>query len=91
MTTLATRVVLGGTSTASSAYVLSLGGATWAFLAGQWWWALAAGAAGGWGYAAGGARWWRDHREEAVVDGPVWLAVLGVLGLAGVVTLVAVA
>jgi hypothetical protein len=88
-TTLASRVVLGSTSPASSAYVLSLGGATWAFLADQWWWALAAAAAGGWGYAAGGARWWRDHRAE-VGDEHTWLAVLGLLGLAGVVALVVV-
>jgi hypothetical protein len=86
--------VVGGTATAASvSYAAALGGATWAAFARVWWLVPLCAVAGGVAYALSGSAWLRAYRAEPAGHGrgesAAWLAVLGVLALAGLVLLVA--
>ena len=87
----ASRVV-GGTATAASvSYVLALGAAIWAAFDAAWWLVAVCSLAGGVAYAMSGRRWVRIYRgepaEHARGESAAWLAVLGLLALAGLVFL----
>lgn len=89
---LASRVVAGTASAASACYGLAGGAAIWAAMDGRWWLVPPASAAGGLGYALSGQQWLRRYRAEPArlshAESAAWLAVLGVLALAGLVGLV---
>lgn len=90
---LASRVVLGTGTFASTAYVLALGAAIWAAVDGPAWLALACAVAGGAGYAVGGRRWLARYRAEpqrhARGEPALLLAAAGAAALAGLVLLLA--
>ena len=90
---LASRVVLGTASTASTAYVLALAAATWSAFAEAWWLVPACAVAGGVGYAVSGVRWMRVYRGDPVrhsrAESAWLLAALAVLAVGGLVLLVA--
>ncbi len=89
---LASRVVLGTGTAASTSYALALGAAIWAALSGIWWLAVLCSPAGGLAYALSGQRWVRGYRGDparhARAESAGWLAVIIVLALAGLVLLV---
>jgi hypothetical protein len=91
---LASRVV-GGTATAASTwYVLSLGAAMWAAFERAWWLVAVCAVAGGVAYALAGRRWVRSYRtaptDLARGESLGWLATAGVVVVAGLVLLVLV-
>jgi hypothetical protein len=61
---LASRVVLGGDSAASSVYVLAMGAAIWAGFGDRWRLVGLCAIAGGVGYALCGSRWLRSYRDD---------------------------
>jgi hypothetical protein len=88
----ASRVVLGTGYVTSATYALALGIAIWAALDELWALTILSAIAGGAAYALGGRRWVRAYRREPATYGPgesaAWLAVLGLLALAGLALLV---
>ena len=90
---LASRVVFGTASTASTAYVLALGAAIWAAFGDEWWLVAVCALAGGAGYAVSGVRWMRNYRGDPARhsrgESALLLAVLAVPVFAGIVLLVA--
>lgn len=86
---LASRVVLGTSTAASTSYALALGAAIWAAFEGAWGLVALAAAAGGAAYAVSGRRWLRAYRAQPAAHGrgePA--AVLGAVGLVAVVGMV---
>ena len=87
------RVVGGTANTTSAVYAIAFGGAVWAALAHAWWVVPVFGVLGGVGYAVFGQRWWdtyqRDPAGNSGGESAVWLAVLGVIALAGMAALAA--
>lgn len=86
--------VVGGTEPAASiAYGLGLAGAVWAAFATNWWLVGLGSVLGGAGYAASGLHWLRQYRSAPAAhsrgESAAWLALMGVVGLAGLVLLVA--
>jgi len=61
----AREVVLGTGTSASTAYVLGLGAATWAAFVEQWWWMAASAVVAGIAYAIAGHRWLRRYRATS--------------------------
>ncbi|MGW6377049.1 hypothetical protein ACWFRB_13400 [Rhodococcus sp. NPDC055112] len=88
----ASRVVFGSGVLAAIGYAAGLGAAYAAMTHGWWWLAVPAAAAGGVAYAMSGRRWVASYRREparlATAESVVWLALVGVLALAGLVLLV---
>jgi hypothetical protein len=91
---LASRVVFGSGSLASTTYCLALGAAVWAAFAGAWWLVGVAALAGGVGYAISGERWLRAYRADPAAhsrgESAGMLAAIGALALAGLVLLAVV-
>jgi len=91
---LASRVVFGSGSLASTTYCLALGAAVWAAFEEVWWLVPIAAVAGGLGYAASGQRWLRAYRRDPAAhsrgESAALLAVIGTLALAGLVLLLVV-
>lgn len=89
---LASRVVLGTATAASTSYVLALGAAVWAAVERMWWLVALCAIAGGAAYALSGRRWWRIYQGDPASHGrgesAGWMAVCSVLAVAGVVLLV---
>lgn len=89
---LASRVVLGSATSASTAYVLAAGASVWAAFAGRWWVVASCAVAGGAAYAALGRRWWLTYEADPARHGrgepAAWLVVAGALAVAGLVLLV---
>jgi hypothetical protein len=86
--------VVGGTATAASvSYAAALGAALWAAFAEAWWLVPLCAVAGGVAYALSGLSWLRAYHAEPGThsrgESAAWVAVLGVLALAGLVLLVA--
>lgn len=90
---LASRVVFGTASSASTAYSLGMAAAVWAAFESTWWLVLLGALAGGVGYDLSGRRWVRLFRGDPAThsrgESALWLAVLVVLAVAGLVLLVA--
>lgn len=86
------RVVGGTALTVSTAYVVAFGGALWAAFVHVWWLVALFCVLGGVGYAVGGQRWWRTYQRDPAGnsrgDSAVWLAVLGLVAVAGILALV---
>lgn len=89
---IASRVVFGTASTASTVLLLALGGAIWAAFDGSWWLVALCSLAGGAAYAASGARWMQVYRaapdEHSRAESALLLAALAVPVVAGLVLLV---
>lgn len=89
---LASRVVLGTGTLASSAYAVALGAAIWAAFEAQWGLVAVASSAGGAAYALGGRRWLATYRTAPEAHGrgesAAWLAVVSLAALGGLVLLV---
>ena len=88
---LTSRVILGNTDLAGSAYALAAAGAIWAQLAGHAWLVAVAAVLGGIGYAVAGRRWWRQyrvaHQPPSLGDSRMVLAALVVVAIGGLVAL----
>ncbi|WP_377639738.1 hypothetical protein [Oryzobacter terrae] len=91
---LASRVVLGSGTIASTAYLGSLAAAVWAAFSQTWWVVGVAAVAGGVGYALGARQWWHAYRQDPVPHArgasPRVLAGLAVAACLGFVALVVV-
>ena len=89
---LASRVVFGNDAAASTSYVVAFGASLWAGFEGIWWLVASCAVAGGAAYALSGRRWWRRYQGDPVSHGrgesAAWVAVFGVLAVAGLVLLV---
>jgi hypothetical protein len=89
---LASRVVFGNDAAASTSYVVAFGASLWAGFEGIWWLVASCAIAGGAAYALSGRRWWRTYQGDPVAHGrgesAAWVAVFGVLAVAGLVLLV---
>ncbi|MEP7161072.1 MAG: hypothetical protein ABI746_08200 [Dermatophilaceae bacterium] len=90
---LASRLVLGTGTAASTSYALALAASIWAGFAEMWWLVVLCSSAGGLAYALSGRQWLRryhgDPARHARAESAAWLAVMIVLALAGLVLLVA--
>jgi hypothetical protein len=88
---LASRVVLGTGTAASSSYVIALGAAVWAASEEQWWLVVLCALGGGAAYALSGLRWLRGYREQPAArargESAAWLALCGAAALAGLALL----
>jgi hypothetical protein len=89
----ASRVVLGTGTAASVSYAIALAAAIWTAYAGRWWLVALCAVAGGAAYALSGRRWMHRYRAHPALHGRgepiVWLALLAVVGVAGLVLLAA--
>lgn len=89
---LASRVVLGTGTAASTSYVVALGIAIWAAFESQWWLVTLCSLAGGAMYALGGRRWLRAYRVQPAAHGrgesAAWLALVTLAAIASLVLLV---
>jgi hypothetical protein len=87
----ASRAVLGTDASASSAYVVALGAATWAAFEDRWWLVALCSLAGGAAYALCGVRWLRRYQAEPAArargESAAWLAIGGATALAGLALL----
>ena len=89
---LASRVVFGNDAAASTSYVVAFGASLWAGFEGVWCLMASCAIAGGTAYALSGRRWWRTYQGDPAPHGrgesAAWVAVFGILAVAGVVLLV---
>ena len=89
---LASRVVLGTAPAASISYAFALGASIWGAFNGVRWLVAVCAVAGGAAYALSGRRWWRRYQGDPAShsrgESAGWIAILGVLAVAGVVLLV---
>jgi hypothetical protein len=89
---LASRVVLGTAPAASISYAFALGGSIWGAFNGLWWLVALCAVAGGAAYALSGQRWWRRYQGDPAShsrgESAGWLAILGLVAIAGLVLLV---
>jgi membrane protein implicated in regulation of membrane protease activity len=89
---MASRVIGGTATAASTSYVAALAAAVWSAFAGAWWLVALCAAAGGTGYALSGRSWMRKYRAEPAThsrgESALWLTVCLVLSLAGLFLLV---
>lgn len=90
---IASRVVFGTASSASTLHLLAMGAAIWAAFSDAWWLVVLCSLAGGTAYAASGARWMRAYRdaphEHSRAESALLLAALAVPALGALVLLVA--
>ena len=89
---LASHVVFGNDAAASTSYVVAFGASLWAGFEGIWWLVASCAIAGGAAYALSGRRWWRTYQGDPAShsrgESAAWVAVFGVLAVAGLVLLV---
>jgi len=87
---LASRVVLGTATTASTVYLAAMAAAVWAAFSAAWWFVVVASVVGGVGYALCGRRWLRIYRGDPEAHGqPGSRALLALVVLAALTALVA--
>ena len=88
---LASRVVLGTGTAASSSYAVAMGAAAWAGLEEQWWLVALCALGGGAAYALSGLRWLRGYQEQPAArargESAAWLALVAAAALAGLALL----
>lgn len=84
---LASRVVLGTGTSASTSYAIALAAAVWAGYEARWWFVALFSIAGGVAYALSGRRWLRTYRALPAAHGrgesAAWLISIGVVAVAG--------
>jgi hypothetical protein len=89
---IASRVVFGSASTASTVHVLAMAAAIGAAFVDAWWLVALFAVAGGIGYAVSGARWMRAYRDapdrHSRAESGLLLAAIALPAVAGVVLLV---
>lgn len=90
---LASRLVLGTGTAASTSYALALAASIWAGFAEMWWLVALCSSVGGLAYALSGRQWLRRYRGDparhARAESAAWLTIMLVLAVAGLVLLVA--
>ncbi|MET7283151.1 hypothetical protein ABZS29_33295 [Kribbella sp. NPDC005582] len=93
VSSLVSKVVLGGATLSSVTYPAALAGAVWAAFAANWWLTALCALAGGAGYVASGMRWVRLYRADPQQNGRGeavwWVAAVCGLAVAGACLLVA--